>query len=70
MLIAKIKCRCGRWIRLRANNSNDEMHKTCWVCKPYSTTLKIERIGGYPVGYRNGVRVPNSDLDVELNERN
>jgi hypothetical protein len=69
VIIAKVRCKCGNWIRLRAGASDYEQ-KTCWNCKPYSSKVEIVRRGGRPVGLVNGIVVPAYRLDIELDERN
>jgi hypothetical protein len=64
MCIAKVKCDCGKWIRLRTTQSQDSV--LCWNCN----RLVAIRIQGLNVaGFVQGKLLPAHRVDVELLEK-
>ena len=56
MIIVKVKCDCGKWIRLRAETDSDSV--SCWNC---GRALSVSRSGG--TGARIIAKCGNRVLD-------
>lgn len=64
MCIAKVKCDCGKWIRLRTTQDQDMV--LCWGC---NRTISIRVQGLNVAGFVQGKLVPAYRVDVELLEK-
>lgn len=60
-IIVKIKCRCGKWIRLRSSESQDSV--LCWNCNS-EISIRVQS-GRHVEGFVNGKRVGRNQVDVE-----
>lgn len=64
LCIVKVKCDCGKWIRLRTSNIKDSV--LCWNC---NRLIAVHVQGLNVAGFCQDKLLPAHRVDVELLEK-
>lgn len=63
-IVAKVKCTCGRWVRIRSHQlPTDEV--SCWNCNSSIQITWINKTGGNAKITKNNKSTTVYDVDVE-----
>jgi hypothetical protein len=63
-VVAKIRCTCGRWVRIRSNSiPSDKV--SCWNCNSEIQLFWVNRSGGNAKVTKNNQTVTVYDVDIE-----
>lgn len=71
MVIARIRCTCGKTITMRLHTGAHSISKTCWGRKHRGSgaTVTLTQVGrDQPHGYVNGREVHFPDFKIDLEE--